>query len=277
MKLVTFEHAGHVRIGVLEQQSGQIIDLAAAEPSLPATMLELIRCGAAGLQQVQAVIGADAPRLALDSVRLLAPIPRPARNILCVGKNYPEHVKEVQRSGSMLGKADSDAPEVPIIFTKSPGAVIGPGETIPAHLDPTASTDYEGELAVVIGGGGRGIGRGIGKSGAMEHIFGYTIINDVTSRRLQRAHRQWFLGKSIDGFCPMGPALVTRDEVPDVQELRIETRVNNEVRQDGRVAEMIFDIPFPHHDPGAGRYYRHRHPRRRRHGFPAAQMAAGRR
>jgi 2-keto-4-pentenoate hydratase/2-oxohepta-3-ene-1,7-dioic acid hydratase in catechol pathway len=118
--------------------------------------------------------------------------------------------------------------------------VIGPDTPIPAWLDPTASVDYEGELAVIIGTGGRGISR----ADAMNHVYGYTIVNDVTSRRLQRVHQQWFLGKSIDGFCPMGPAIVTVDEIRDVQSLSVRTYVNDELRQDGVVADLIFDIPM---------------------------------
>jgi 2-keto-4-pentenoate hydratase/2-oxohepta-3-ene-1,7-dioic acid hydratase in catechol pathway len=117
--------------------------------------------------------------------------------------------------------------------------VIGPGDIIPAHRDPSRSTDYEGELAVVIGPGGRDIGR----ADAMRHVYGYTIINDVTARVVQKRHEQWFLGKSLDGFCPMGPAILTADDVPDVGALTIQTRVNNELRQDSSVALLIFDIP----------------------------------
>jgi 2-keto-4-pentenoate hydratase/2-oxohepta-3-ene-1,7-dioic acid hydratase in catechol pathway len=239
MHLVSFSASGRARIGALTRDGRELVDLAAAAPELPPDMLGLIALGDAGLAAVRQALDGGHGRLALERVRLLAPIPRPAREILCVGKNYREHVKEVQRSGSMLGKTDTDDPEVPIIFTKASAAVIGPGVPIPVHLDPTATADYEGELAVVIGRGGRGIRR----ADAMAHIYGYTIINDVTSRRLQRAHRQWFLGKSIDGFCPMGPALVTRDAVPDLDVLCIETRVNGELRQDSPITEMIFDIP----------------------------------
>lgn len=130
-------------------------------------------------------------------------------------------------------------PEAPIIFTKATSAVIGPGEPIPAWLDPTHTTDYEGELALVIGLGGRGIAR----AEAMHHVYGYTIINDVTARVLQGRHQQWFLGKSLDGFCPMGPVLATADEVPEVDRLRVQTRVNGELRQNTLVANLIFDIP----------------------------------
>jgi 2-keto-4-pentenoate hydratase/2-oxohepta-3-ene-1,7-dioic acid hydratase in catechol pathway len=128
---------------------------------------------------------------------------------------------------------------VPIIFTKPPSCVIGPGAAIPAHLDPTQSVDYENELVVVIGKGGRHIS----KARAFEHVYGYTIANDVTARTLQQRHRQWFIGKSMDGFCPLGPVLLTADEVADVGKMHLVTRVNGEVRQDAKVADLIFDIP----------------------------------
>jgi 2-keto-4-pentenoate hydratase/2-oxohepta-3-ene-1,7-dioic acid hydratase in catechol pathway len=117
--------------------------------------------------------------------------------------------------------------------------VIAPGDSIPAHRDPSNSTDYEGELAVIIGTGGRDIPR----ARAVQHIYGYTIVNDVTARVIQKQHAQWFLGKSLDGFCPMGPAILSADEVPDVSELSIQTHVNGELRQDSKLALLIFDIP----------------------------------
>ena len=128
---------------------------------------------------------------------------------------------------------------MPIPFTKWPNSVIGHGAPIPSYLDYTNSTDYEGELGVVIGPGGRGISR----ENAYDHVYGYTIFNDATARTLQNRHRQWFLGKSIDGYCPMGPCIVTADEVPDVRKLHLMTRVNGELRQDALVDQLIFDVP----------------------------------
>jgi 2-keto-4-pentenoate hydratase/2-oxohepta-3-ene-1,7-dioic acid hydratase in catechol pathway len=179
------------------------------------------------------------PGLPLDTIKLLAPIPSPPRNILCVGKNYPDHVNEVQSIVASATDTRGSAPSSPIIFTKAPSTVIAAMDPIPAWLDETDSVDYEGELAVIIGKPGRGIGR----ADAMQHVYGYSILNDVTSRRLQKRHQQWFLGKSLDGFCPIGPCLVTRDEIDRVGDLRIQTYVNNELRQNGYVREMIFDIP----------------------------------
>jgi 2-keto-4-pentenoate hydratase/2-oxohepta-3-ene-1,7-dioic acid hydratase in catechol pathway len=200
----------------------------------------------AGVATVAAMSPSDRAALAAkidalplaDSATLAAPIPRPARNIFCVGKNYYEHAKEFAGSG-FDATAKEVVPELPVVFTKQPTAVIGPGDAIPAHLDDTNSVDYEGELAVVIGQGGRGIA----KADAMDHVFGYTIVNDVTSRVLQQKHRQWAIGKGIDGFCPMGPAVVTADEAGDPGALQLRTWVNGELRQDAPVKDLIFDIP----------------------------------
>ena len=201
-------------------------------------MAAFIALGEPGLAEARRAEASGEGRVPLAQVRLTAPIPKPARNVFCVGKNYREHAQELQTAGLKGGGADA-IPELPIFFTKATSSVIGSGEPIPAWLDPTNTTDYEGELAVVIGPGGRGIAR----AEAMRHVYGYTIVNDVTSRALQRRHQQWFLGKSLDGFCPMGPAIATADEVPDVGTLRVQTRVNGELRQDAPVSGLIFDIP----------------------------------
>jgi len=239
MLLVTFADGAGSRIGVLDAARGELVDLAQAAPGLPPDMPGLIALGEVGLAEARRALASGGARRPLAQVRLLAPLPRPARNILCVGKNYRDHVQEVQ-SIAAGGAAPPDAlPAAPIFFTKATTTVIGPGEPIPASSDPTQSVDYEGELAVVIGPGGRGIAA----ADALRHVFGYTILNDVTSRRLQGRHQQWFLGKSLDGFCPLGPAILTADAVPDVRQLRVQTRVNGELRQDGALSELIFDIP----------------------------------
>jgi 2-keto-4-pentenoate hydratase/2-oxohepta-3-ene-1,7-dioic acid hydratase in catechol pathway len=235
MLLVSFTTGADSRIGVLDRAKNEIFDLSSAVPALPQDMLDFIALGEKGLETARAALNADGVRLPLADVHLLAPIPRPSRNIMCIGKNYRDHVNEVKS----LPAGGSDLPEHPIVFTKAPSTVIGPGEAIPSHLDTSATTDYEGEIGVVIGRGGRGIAR----DAAMEHVYGYTVLNDVTARGLQKRHLQWFIGKSLDGFCPMGPALLTAEEVPDVRARRVQTRVNGELRQDGCVEELIFDIP----------------------------------
>ncbi|MDX1576308.1 MAG: fumarylacetoacetate hydrolase family protein, partial [Kiloniellales bacterium] len=170
-----------------------------------------------------------------EACRLLAPIPRPAKNVFCVGRHYAAHVSE----GYKARKMKEVLPEYPQFFTKPPTAVSGPGAAI--RLDPavTRKLDYEVELAVVIGRGGRDIPA----AEAEAHIFGYTIANDVTARDLQRRHDQWFKGKGLDGSCPLGPHIVTPDELPDVGALSIGLTVNGEVRQDGNTRDLIFPIP----------------------------------
>jgi 2-keto-4-pentenoate hydratase/2-oxohepta-3-ene-1,7-dioic acid hydratase in catechol pathway len=160
-------------------------------------------------------------------VTLAAPLPRPPRNVFCLGRNYAEHAAE-------RGAA---APEHPVYFTKAPQCVVGPGAPIVRHA-ATRELDYEVELAVVLGRAGRDIPR----AAALGHVFGYTVVNDVTARDLQKRHQQWFKGKSLDTFCPMGPVLVTADEIPDPQGLAIALRVNGETRQSSHTSKMIFPV-----------------------------------
>ena len=237
MRLVTFrEHGANQRLGLLDDEA--VLDVCTSA-RVPRDMLDLIRLGDAGMSLLREAKD-SAPRLALTAIELLAPIPRPAKNIFCVGKNYHEHAREFHASGFDAASASGAAiPNLPIVFSKAPTTVIGPGVAVPAHLDRTHSVDYENEVAVIIGRGGRRIS----KASAFDHVFGFTIVNDVTSRTVQQQHKQWFLGKSIDGFCPMGPCILTSDEVSDVGDMHLVTRVNGEVRQDAYVRDLIFDIP----------------------------------
>lgn len=232
MHLVTFKHQGRPSVGIADAALSNVAPLPA---SLVPDMLTLIAHYDRLRSELAGAAGASLP---IAEVELLAPIPRPARNVFCVGKNYHEHAKEFAGSG-FDSSAKEVVPEYPVIFTKPSSTVIGQGAAIPQHLDPTDSTDYEGELTVVIGRGGRGIT----KVDALKHVFGYTIINDVTARTLQHQHRQWFIGKSIDGFCPMGPAILTADAMPDPAKMHLKTFVNGELRQDASVADLVFDIP----------------------------------
>ena len=238
MRLVTFSDAAGMRIGVHDKDSNTIVDLAATT-RLPKDMTAFIALGKNGLKRARAAVKSGEGRVPFASVKLHAPIPRPAKNILCVGKNYHDHAREFHASGFDASAGKDAIPELPILFTKWPNSVIAHDEPIPSYLDYTNSTDYEGELTVVIGPSGRGIS---GKD-AYDHVYGYTIVNDATARTLQNQHKQWFLGKSIDGYCPMGPCIVTADEVADVTKLQLTTRVNGEVRQDAPVSQLIFDIP----------------------------------
>ena len=238
MRLVTFSDAQGMRIGVHDKESGTIVDLSEGS-RLPREMAAFVALGKNGLQRARAAVKSSKGRLPMDAVRLHAPFPRPSKNILCVGKNYHDHAREFHASGFDASAGKDAIPELPIIFTKWPNSVIGPGEPIPSANDYTSSTDYEGELTVVIGEGGRNITQ----KNAYKHVYGYTIVNDATARTLQNQHKQWFLGKSLDGYCPMGPCIVTADEIEDVTQLRLLTKVNGEVRQDAYVSQLIFDIP----------------------------------
>ncbi len=203
----------------------------------PCTMQELVEAGDAAAEAVweralRAAARGDVEG-ELGEVRLAAPIPRPRRNILCVGKNYREHVDEV--AATALGELPSD----PIFFTKATTAVVGPGEPVPSHSGVTEKLDYEGEVAIIVGCGGRGIE----PERAWGHVFGYTAINDLSARDLQARHRQWFRGKSLDGTAPMGPTVVHRSAMPPLEELEVRTWVNGELRQRGHLGQLIFDIP----------------------------------
>lgn len=241
MRLVTFLKNRKTRIGVLVDDDTAIVDLSIAAPNLPRDMNAFISAGPSAKQKAERAIkksGKNA-RLSINRQKILAPIPVPLRNIMAVGKNYYDHAQEFDDSGFNQAKSGAAIPEFPIIFTKAPSSVIGSGESIPGYLDYTKSVDYEVELGVIIGKGGRRIS----KKAAYDHVFGYTIINDATARKQQFKHNQWFIGKSLDGFCPMGPCIVTADEFVDIKKIGLETRINGELRQRTLVKNMIFDIP----------------------------------
>lgn len=234
---------------------GSAVVLARAAPELKGDLsAEMIAASATGdLQEVVAsgTIAADtgttieaalaAGRLSdavvpASDVHLLAPLPHPAKNVFCVGRNYLEHIAEGERAQNLkIGVT-----EHPVFFTKPRTAVVGPGASIPIFPKLSTKIDYEVELAVVIGK----TGRDIQPDQAMAHVFGYTIVNDVTARDVQRRHGgQFFKGKGLDGSCPMGPVIVTADAIGDPARLGLRLSVNGEPRQDGNTADMIFDIP----------------------------------
>lgn len=237
--MLTFASPDGPRLGALSD--GVVFDLAEeAEamglPPLPTEMLALIEGGDEALRAARATLdaarGAGRPGRPLGDVRLLAPIPRPRKNVMCVGLNYAEHARE---SRSVSGP---DLPAVPVFFTKAPTCVIGPAEPIPYPEGVSDAVDWEAELVVVIG---RRV-RDVPAPEALACVFGYTAGNDVTARDLQRAHQQWFKGKSLDGFCPLGPWIVTADEIPDPQALRIRLRVDGVTKQDATTADMITPV-----------------------------------
>ena len=206
------------------------------------SLLAIIKAGPAAQEAAaHAAAAAEAGKLAAavrpaSAVRLRAPIPHPDKNVVCVGRNYAEHIAEGERAQNIkIGVT-----EHPVFFTKPATAVIGPGETIPIFPHLSTKIDYEVELAVVIGKAGRDIA----PERAFEHVFGYTILNDVTARDIQRRHGgQFFKGKALDGSCPMGPWIVTADEIANPADLGIRLWVNGEQRQNSNTGQMIFDIP----------------------------------
>ena len=234
MRLVTFSDSSTPsRTGVLVE--GGVVDM--TEAGLPADMADFIRLGEAGLETAAELTTRAAP-IPLNQVRIHAPLPRPSKNVMCVGRNYRDHAAEFSRSGFDASER-SVVPDAPVIFTKAATSIIGPEQAIVLANDPTGTVDYEGELGVVIARGGRRIP----ESEAFGHVLGYTIVNDVTARDLQSRHVQWFIGKSPDTFCPMGPAIVTTDELPDISTSWLRTHVNGELRQEAPISSLIFDIP----------------------------------
>lgn len=230
MKLVTFRHQGTQQTGVLNEDASTVTAVPAGQD-----LLSLIDSWDSAAAQLAALTGEAIPA---TEIELLAPIPLPRRNIFCVGRNYVEHAKEFANSGYDATASATAQPEYPVVFTKAPSTVIGTNADVDPHTRVTSELDYEAELGVIIGKGGRGIS----KAEALDHVWGYTIINDVTARDLQKDHKQWFLGKSLDTHCPMGPWAVTRDEVGDGP-LDLLCTVNGETRQKATTADLIFDIP----------------------------------
>ncbi|MDF0726969.1 fumarylacetoacetate hydrolase family protein [Cytobacillus sp. S13-E01] len=242
MRFVTAKLDDKVFIGTIDERLQTVINLNEAEKAmsgtstLPTTMNECIELGdvfvnkAGELEKWALENPSETYSLPFSDVQIKAPIPRPRKNIFCVGKNYTDHAIE-------MGSA-ADIPKHIMLFSKTPTTVVGPEETILDHEDITSQLDYEGELAVVIGRKGKKIS----KENALDYVFGYTILNDVTARDLQERHKQFFLGKSLDTSCPMGPYIAHKSIIPNPSNLDIETKVNGEVRQSGNTEQFIFTI-----------------------------------
>jgi 2-keto-4-pentenoate hydratase/2-oxohepta-3-ene-1,7-dioic acid hydratase in catechol pathway len=232
MRLATLVHQGHRRIGRLSSD-GTHVELFDIDGSRGA--LALIERGTTALPPVNG-------RVALTDASLIAPLPQPRRNLWCVGRNYHAHARELRETVFKDNAADPQA--WPIVFTKVPESVVGPGADVRLPgASISSQIDYEAELTVIIGQGGKNIAR----ADAMKHVYGYTIVNDVTARDVQMRHAQWDLGKSFDTFCPMGPWIVTADEL-DGSDTRVRCWVtpsggSAELRQDARTSDLIFDIP----------------------------------
>lgn len=231
MKVATISVAGERRVGRISDDGRTIFPFDLPLDEASKGILALIRRDGAALPDTLSPIP-------LHEVRLEAPIPQPHRNIFCVGKNYHEHAHEFARSGFDSSAAAGAVPKSPIIFSKVPESVVSTGTEVLIDLSVTQAVDYEAELAVIIGKGGRGIRR----EDAFDHVWGYTIVNDVTARDLQGRYSQWLIGKSQDTFCPMGPFAVTRDEI-DLSDTVISCHVNDELRQESNTRLLIFDIP----------------------------------
>ena len=234
MRYATFERDGNTGWGIV--QDGGVLDLPAAAAAAglagwPETLLAFIQAGPAWWEragQIAAAAG-SASLLPLSGVRLLAPVPQPLRNVFALGLNYAEHAAE----------GGHDAPDAPIYFTKATTAVIGPDEPIIADPSVSQQLDWEVELGVILGTGGRRIS----EADALDHVFGYTVIHDVSARDLQFARSgQWFLGKSFDTGCPMGPWIVSADEIGDPQNLDLSLHVNGVEKQSSNTRYMIFPV-----------------------------------
>ena len=232
MRLLSCRHENRERLGIL---LGDSVGLLSKDKGWPQTMLELIECGPKKWSALAAgATDAIYESLALASANLLAPIPRPRKNIMCLGWNYEEHAQE---AASVSGRK-TEVPEYPVVFTKNVTSINSPHGDIPWDPDMTTQLDWEVELAVVIGVSGHKIP----VADALKHVFGYTVINDISARDVQFRHKQFFLGKSVDGTCPMGPVIVTADEIPDPQSLDLRTWVNGELKQSSNTRFQIFDV-----------------------------------
>ncbi len=234
MRLATFIHQGRRRVGIVAADGLSVRPYGLEDPgSAQAGVLRFIESAATG----GALPSPDGEALPITEVQLEAPLPLPRRNLFCVGRNYHAHAKELRDTVFKSSNANTEA--WPIVFTKVPETVVAHGADV---LLPGAAIssqiDYEAELAIVIGKPGRNITR----EAALSHVFGYTIVNDVTARDVQMRHQQWDLGKSFDTFCPMGPWIVTADEL-DGTDTRVRCWVNDELRQDARTTDLIFDLP----------------------------------
>lgn len=243
MKLGTFYKDNEIFIGLVDREGKNVLQLAKASANMdgesvfPETMQAGIEMGERFIEEVlrtSSWVSENAREeefsLPLESISFLAPIPRPLKNIFCVGKNYAEHAIE-------MGSKE-DIPEHIMVFTKAPTTVIGHGEAIMEHKNVTQQLDYEGELAVVIGKKGKEIKQ----EDALGYVFGYTIVNDVTARDLQARHKQFFIGKSLDTTCPTGPWIVHKSAIANPNKLNIKTVVNGEIRQDSNTENFIFPI-----------------------------------
>lgn len=237
MKFLTYIYDKEEKVGVISQDGRSVLDVGIIlEWNRNFTMVDLIKNFSEIQEEKIRKAMKENNGIEMSKIKLEAPIPEPARGVICLGKNYKDHVKEVPSAMDLKG----GIPENPIYFYKLVDRAIAHEENIPCHEQITKELDYEVELAVVIGKEGKNIPL----EQAEEYIFGYTILNDISARDLQTKHIQWFRGKSLDGTCPMGPYLVYKSEIKSPVELEIQCYVNGELRQNSNTREMIFNIPY---------------------------------
>ncbi|WP_397537276.1 fumarylacetoacetate hydrolase family protein [Rummeliibacillus pycnus] len=242
MKILSFRYNDVLSFGPKVKKEEAVWDVLAIQealqvlPSYATTIVEGMTYGYEFVEQTRKLVRAaqqsENPsqfKHDFSEIEWLAPIPRTTKNIICIGKNYDEHAKEM---------GSDQAPEDIMVFTKAPTSIAADKQTLSVHADVTSQLDYEGELAIVIAKKGKNIPKNL----AYDYVFGYTIANDITARDLQTKHKQFFLGKSLDGACPMGPYLVTKDEIPNPQNLTVVTKVNDEVRQNGSTTDMMHSV-----------------------------------
>lgn len=234
MYIVTYLEGGNPAVGICNTNGETVRRLPLSAELANLGVLAFVQASEQQRTQWLAELG---PATALDRTALLSPFPKPRRSIFCVGRNYRAHAQEL--SASVFKDNSKDLQSWPIVFSKVPECVVGPYADVRLPAPEISSQiDYEAELAVVIGVGGTNIK----KEDALKHVFGYTIVNDVTARDVQMRHSQWDLGKSFDNFCPMGPWVVTSDSL-DETAMRVRCWVNGTLRQDGLTSDLIFDIP----------------------------------
>jgi len=236
MRIVTYEFNGEIYSGVIKSNFvvpfaeffGENVTTLEFINSAKDDIIDTINKKIKDIENICSKVNAE-------NVKLLSPIHIPFRNVFCLGKNYHDHIKEL---AGFTGTGE--VPTHPVYFTKTAYPPVGPCDNINLNQDATKCLDYEVELGIIVGKKGRNIK----KEEAYSYIFGYTIINDVSAREVQKNHSQWFKGKSLDGTCPIGPHIVTKDEIADVNNLNIKSTVNGELRQNSNTKNMIFDIPF---------------------------------
>jgi 2-keto-4-pentenoate hydratase/2-oxohepta-3-ene-1,7-dioic acid hydratase in catechol pathway len=239
MKIAAYTYQDKNYVGLVSNDGASVQAFDFSPEEAERGLLAVIDC-----QQAAKPLPARLAAVPVAAVKLRAPVPHPRRNIFCVGKNYFEHAIEFGSSGfdSSTAKAGDEIPKDPIIFSKVPECVIATGEAIEIPHGVSDAIDYEAELTIIIGKGGKKIS----ETDAMQHVWGYTIVNDVTARDWQQRHKQWHLGKSFDTFCPMGPVAVSSGTGADEcngEDTHMRLWVNGELRQDVGTKSLIFNIP----------------------------------